>query len=58
MTPFLLRFIKTVIFLLCLWGLLFLNWWSGKNNKKVLRGLSTVLAIFFIVFVIWSKFGL
>lgn len=58
MTPFLLRIIKTVIFILCLWGLLFLNWWSEKNNKKVLRGLSTVLAISFIVFVIWSKFGL
>lgn len=34
MTPFLLRFIKTVIFLLCLWGLLFLNWWSGKIIRR------------------------
>lgn len=57
MTPFVLRIIKTVIFILCLWGLLYLNWWSVKYDKKVLYRVSVILIMFFIVFVIWIKFG-
>lgn len=57
MTPFVLRIIKTVISLLCLWGLLYLNWWSAKSDKRVLYRVSVILIIIFVVFVIWIKFG-
>lgn len=57
MTPFLLRIIKTVIYILVLWGLLFLNWWSKKHNKKTLYYISIAFILLFIGFIIWSKFG-
>lgn len=57
MTPFLLRFIKTVFYIMVLWGLFFLNWWSRKHNNKAVYYISIAFILLFIGFIIWSKFG-